>query len=148
MGYSVARAWLVLLAAASSAAFIGCGGVSTDTLSSDDVVPALRSLPFRTHVETVTPPSADTAALIGTAKRSGVVVRFSIGIGESPVPVPIPGIGVNRAIGEGDLGFVFTTDGDYPEAFKTVAEWHRAARMATDIEEQLCREVSGEPCPI
>jgi hypothetical protein len=140
---------LAVLLAASPTVLAGCGdstGGGSGTLNADDVAPALRGLPFSAHVRSVRAPAGDEAAFMGTAERAGVVVRFSVGLGESPVP--LPSVGTARAIGEGTLGFVFNTDGNYVHAFKTGAEWYKAADTATAIEEQLCKKASGKPCPV
>ena len=143
---------VVLSAAIASAVLCGCGassgGVGSGKLRGDEVEGVLRALPFKTHVETVTPPTGDDAAFRGTANRAGVEIRFSIGVGNLPVPVPIPGLGTRRAIGEGELGFSFNTDANYADAFKTGAEWYKATPIATEIEESLCKKVTGRPCPV
>jgi len=44
-------------------------------------------------------------------------------------------------------GYVYNDNG-LPNRFKNTAQWHAAATMGIEIEERLCKEVSGEPCPI
>jgi hypothetical protein len=142
---------LAVLLVASLTVLAGCGdstGGGAGKLSADDVAPALRGLPFGAHVRAVKAPAGDDAAFLGTAERAGVVVRFSIGLGESPVPVPIPGVGAERVLGEGGFGFSFTTDAFYLSAFRSTAEYRKAVHTAAEISEQLCKKVSGKPCPV
>jgi hypothetical protein len=76
------------------------------------------------------------------------MMRFSIGLGDPPQAVPVDGVGVSRATYLPELGFVFNTDAEFGSKFETASAWHAAGRMATEIEEQLCRKVSGKPCPV
>jgi hypothetical protein len=137
--------WLLVLT--------GCGSASEDSasrkLEPGDVRPALRNLPYRHRVWRVPPPKGDTAAFRGRAEGPHhAALEFSIGLGDPPqTSVAVRGAGKVHSVWESAFGYVYNDSG-LPKNFRTDAEWRAAATMGVEIEESLCKAVSGEPCPI
>jgi len=156
--YSMARpshpeARYLVLAIVVSLGFYGCGSSGGEQpkptiLRADQVVSVLKGLPFRYRVSGHPPPAGDVAAFVGVAKRNGIVMRFSIGLGNPPHAVPVGEVGISRASDMPNFGFAFNNDAEFGRRFKSVAEWHAAGHMATLIEERLCKKASGKPCPV
>ncbi len=141
---------------------IGCGGGAKaegdeqQTLSAAEAKAALRELPYQYKFRTVAVPRDSTAALAGRAYGpSHTSFDFGIALGDGSAPVPVAQAGISEAVG--NPGFVFTTNLVVPVG---PAEWenskqihstkqlHTAGDMATEMEEHLCRAITGKPCPV
>jgi hypothetical protein len=138
---------IVLLIAA------GCGSASGNSASGklkpSDVRPALRTLPYVFTLKRIQGPKANVASFRGRAHGPhDTTLEFSIGIGDSPRPVSVPGAGTRHVVWSEEAGFVFNDDGEIARKFKTTAQWREVGRMATKVEQSLCKAATGEPCPI
>lgn len=132
---------------------VGCGAANGDPaigkLEPADVRTALRTLPFEFALKRVREPKANIASFQGRAHGPhDTTLEFSIGIGDPPRPVPVPGAGTKHVVWNEEAGFVFNDDGEIAEKFETAAQWREVSRMATKVEQSLCRAATGEPCPI
>lgn len=143
------RVSFTLICACALFIVVGCAGTQDEKLEVQDIRSALRHLPFPHELKTVTPPARDDAAFLGVAHdENGAVLHFSIGLGDVPDTVPIPGVTRPNPVGNTALGFVFNDDVVEGQRFSSAAQWHAAMHIATEIEERLCVEVTGQPCPV
>jgi hypothetical protein len=132
-------------------ALVGCSAAQdpSGTLQRTEVRPALRALPFQHKLWAVKPPAGDEAAFRGVAHgKYRATLHFSIGLGAHPITIPVPRTRLQDPVGEGEAGFAFNGDAADAKKFKTVRQWHAAMDMATEIEETLCKQVTGKPCPV
>lgn len=131
----------------------GCGSAgdvfTNGKLEPGDVRPALRTLPYAFTLKRVQGPNGNVASFRGRAHGPyDTTLEFSIGIGDKPKPIPVLGAGTGHVVWNEEAGFVFNDDGEAAGKFKTAAQWREVSRMATDVEQSLCRAATGEPCPI
>lgn len=144
---------LTLLSLAG-AVIAGCGD-SAKVLSAEEAERVLRKLPYRYEFESVEVPKGASDAF--AARVHGphrTTVSISVALGDDAHPVPVPPAGFFNVVG--DPGFVFNNDLLVPVGGKTIqskgvrtgAQWRTATSMLTAIEESLCRETTGEPCPV
>lgn len=131
----------------------GCG---TKTLDEAEVKQLLRQLPYRFEFRPVDPPDGASGAVAGRViGPHRTVVNFGISLGRGGDPVPL-GPGTDTADATGGETFRVTDDtmvtvngklkaGDQ---LHTEAQWNESARMIVDIEEKLCRAITGKPCAI
>lgn len=140
----------------------GCGGESAardhqPTLDAAETKEILLQLPYRYEFRNVKRPVRASAAVAGRAfaRRPDVWFDFGISLGMNhPEPVPVPKGGAEVV---GNPGFVFNSNllvrdrrGRLRngEQFRTAAQLHKAGHMATEMEQRLCRAITGEPCPV
>lgn len=135
---------------------VGCG--STDDakgLSAEAAKASLRELPYRYEFESVEVPEGASDAF--GARVHGphrTVVSIGVALGQDAHAVPVPPAGDFNVVG--DPGFVFNTDLLVPvggrviqsKRLQTGLQWRTAMAMITAMEERLCREETGEPCPV
>jgi hypothetical protein len=125
-------------------------------LSAPDAKAVLRELPYRYKYRTVPVPRGATAALAGRAYGpSNTSFDFGIALGDGADAVPVAQAGVSEAVG--NPGFVFTSNLVVPvgraewenaKQIHSTKQLHTAADMATEMEEHLCRAITGKPCPV
>jgi hypothetical protein len=118
----------------------------------------LLELPYHYRWRQVELPKGASDALAGTATGNHhTIVHFSISFGTGTEAVPVPQAGVLTPDYYGGLGFVFNNDLEVPgknesvhtgKQFHTAAQWDEAINMAFEMEEKLCKAVSGKPCPV
>jgi hypothetical protein len=141
---------------------IGCGGGAKaegdghKILSAPAARAVLLELPYRYKYRTVPVPRGATAALAGRAYGpSNTSFDFGIALGDGANPVPVAQAGVSEAVG--NPGFVFTSNLLVPvghakwensKRIHSTRQLHVASDMATEMEEQLCRAITGKPCPV
>jgi hypothetical protein len=132
----------------------GCGGSAsgnsaTSKLEPTDVRPALQMLPYHLTLRQIQGPKGNTASFRGRAHGPyHTTLEFSIGIGNQPQPISVTGAGTAHVVYNEELGFVFNDDGEVARKFKTPGQWREVSRMATKVEQSLCRAANGQPCPI
>jgi hypothetical protein len=158
LGASVAVVAALLLGLGA----IGCGGGAKaegdglQTLSAPEAKTVLGELPYRYKYRTVLVPRGATAALAGRAYGpSNTSFDFGIALGDGTNAVPVAQAGVSEVVG--NPGFVFTSNLVVPvgrakwensKQIHSARQLHVAADMVTEMEEQLCRAITGEPCPV
>ncbi|HKZ12220.1 MAG TPA: hypothetical protein VJL81_00100 [Solirubrobacterales bacterium] len=106
---------------------------------------AIEGLPYRVSVR-----EASEGVLVGTARgHHGAVVHFAISEGEADRPQDIPPrlLHLDKNV-MGGGGFTVWEDSEAPHDGESAAEWDERGRVALDIEEALCRQETGEACPI
>lgn len=142
-------------------AFSGCGGSadpqgsrgSPQVLTGAEAKSLLLQLPYRYRWRQVKLPKGASGALAGTVTGDHhTVVHFGISLGTKAEAVPVPQAGVLSPYYYGKLGFVFNDDLVLPKGvgrqFHTATQWHEAINMVFEMEEKLCRAISGKPCPV
>jgi hypothetical protein len=132
---------------------VGCGAANGDPaigkLEPADVRPALRTLPYDLTLKRIQGPKGNTASFRGRALGPhDTTLEFSIGIGDFPRPVSVRGAGTRHVVWNEEAGFVFNDDGEIARKFETAAQWREVGRMATKVEQSLCKAATGEPCPV
>jgi hypothetical protein len=140
---------------------LGCGGTASGEdgqakLSPERAKAVLQELPYRYEFRSPKVPHGASGALAGRVHGAHKTwLEFGVALGDHADPVPVPWAGISNAVG--NPGFVFTTDDLIPVGrlhwanapqLKTRAQEREASRMATDMEEQLCLAITGEPCPV
>jgi hypothetical protein len=133
------------------ALFTGCGGSGSrgaEPLQVDQLNALLQDLPYVTRVREIPAPAGDDDAFEVVAKRGHLTVHLTAAVGDPPLPVELPGPGPSGEIGIPSLELAFDSDTNDVHRFKTHRESIEAVNMAVDIEERICRKVSGEPCPV
>lgn len=147
---------VALLCVVVMAAFaVGCGSTDEGSLSSDSAKAALQELPYRYEFKSVEVPKGASdafAALVHGPHRT--TVSIGVALGRDAHAVPVPPAGDFNAVG--DSGFVFNTDLLIPVGEKTIqgkgiqtrVQWRTAISMISAMEEKLCREATGKPCPV
>jgi hypothetical protein len=130
--------------------FAGCGGSdqSQPPLQAKTLRAALQGLPFEYRLTQVRAPKGDEAAFEVVASKGDLKVHFTAAVGNQPLPVESPGAGTSSEIGISSLGLVFNDDTSGLHRFKNIDEYHQAVNMAVEIEEGICRKLSGKPCPV
>ena len=141
---------------------VGCGcGASADgeatgtpphSLDAAEAKQLLSTLPYRYRWRKVKPPEGATGAVAGTAVgKHRTVLHFGVALGADPEPVPVPGSGTVSAYGYPRGEFVFTDDvitrDGIGKQITNEAQWREANLMVVEMEEKLCKAVTGEPCP-
>jgi hypothetical protein len=155
------QTWIVLSLIAVLGG-LGCSGLGQaqddSVLTTVEAKQALRVLPYRFKYKEVQKPRGASGSL--AARVYGphhVWFDFGIALGHDAEPVPIPPSGTMNAVGNGEAGFVYTDNllirdkhGRYLVApqIHTRAQDKGSLHMATEIEETLCKAVTGDPCPI
>lgn len=138
---------VVLLIAAGCGS--ASGGSASGKLEPGDVRPALRTLPYAFTIKRIHGPKGNIASFQGRAHGPhDTTLEFSVGIGNHPRPIPVPGAGTKHVVWNEEAGFVFNDDGEVAGKFKTAAQWREVSRMATKVEQSLCRAATREPCPV
>lgn len=168
MGFSVARLcstprWRLRAVVVGVAIACGAGGCGGDSASGDSQIPSavetkklLLELPYRYEFRTVKGPAGASAAVGGRVfGRHSTWFDFGVSLGSnSPKPVPVPRGGAEVV---GNPGFVFSTNvlvrgenGQFKagEQLRTRAQWRESGHMATEMEQALCRAITGRPCPV
>ena len=154
MGFIInVRHWIAIgvLACAGAGALWGCanGAGTSDQLTADEVRSAMRQMPWLYRLRSVEPPADSRVAFRGRGHgKGGAVLNFSIVLGDSPRPIPIPNTGLQDETGYSEAGFIYNSDSVDRRKFKTTAERHEAQDMSVEIEEALCEEATGQPCPV
>lgn len=157
-------AWLFLtvaLVAASS----GCGNSanqsgsdgSPQVLTSAEAKHLLLELPYRYRWRQVEPPEGASGAVAGTViGNHHTIVHFGISLGTEPEAVPVPPAGTVTPYYYYGGGFVFNDDLEVPggndtvhpgRQFHTAAQWNEAGTMVVEMQEKICKAVTGKPCP-
>lgn len=152
---------VLLLGLLFAVALLGCGSDASrksgpSELSTTEAKAILQELPYRYVFKEIPSPHGASGAIGGRVYGPYKTwFDFGIALGDDASPVPVPRAGVSEAVG--NPGFVFTTNQLIPigrvhwktaPQLRTPARWHESSRMATDMEEQLCRAVTGKPCPV
>jgi len=153
--------WSVL-AIALLAIVAGCGcGASADgeatgtpphSIDASEAKQVLATLPYRYRWRKVELPAGARDAVAGTAVgKHRTVVHFGISLGGNTDPVPVPQAGTASAYGYPRGEFVFTDDvitrDGIGKQITNAAQWREGNRMVVEMEEKLCRTVTGKPCP-
>lgn len=145
------RSYLLLggVLLAFAALIAGCG--SSRVLSAEEAKHLLLQLPYRYKWREVETPKGASDALAGTAiGRHHTILHFGISLGTEGEPVPVPQSGVRDPLYYYAGGFVFTDDiivpGGISKQIHTGSQWDEASRMEVEMEEKLCKRVTGEPC--
>jgi hypothetical protein len=145
---------------------IGCGSTASQgsnpilsqesnrTLTASQAKRLLQQLPYHYQFRSVALPRGASGALAGTAiGRHHTVLHFGLALGQKPGPVPVPRAGTKGVYGYG--GYIYTDDLEVPgkrekwepgPQFQTEAQWNEAGHMEVQMEEQLCKAETGEPC--
>jgi hypothetical protein len=131
-------------------------GSGDKTVSAREAERALRkTLPYRFEFRAVKLPVGATDAFAGRARgRGGVTVSFGVAFGDEAGAVPVPEAGTLNEVGDG--AFIFTDDTlvrvdgklTVNKRLRTKAQFNEASRISVDIEERICRLITGEPCEI
>jgi hypothetical protein len=147
---------LLLVAAAPGCGSDASGNGGPRELSAIDAKTVLRELPYRYAFKDPSIPDGASGAVSGRVYGPHETwFDFGIALGDDADPVPVPRAGISEAVG--NPGFVFTTNQLIPVGrfhwktapqLRTPARWHESSKMATDMEEQLCRAATGKPCPV
>lgn len=154
------RSCLLVLGICLSLGFgvFGCGSghENSGSFTEADIKDILQQLPYRYEFRRVQLPRGASAAIAGRVYGPHHTwFDFGIAIGNSGAAIPVPRAGVSGAVG--NPGFVFTDNelvrsrgaGWEPgPQFHTSAQWDEASHMATEINERLCRVITGNPCPV
>jgi|GEM_PF-2608645 len=168
------KAVLVALLLALGLLSTGCGGAGEDessaegsagaggqaaprALSAKEAKLLLLQLPYRYKWRAVEVPENGVGALAGTATGDhGTVLHFGVALGRDTEGVPVPRAGTSGAYDYSQGGgFVLTDDLEERKGysfrpgrqFRTAAQWDEAIDMEFEMEEKLCEEATGEPCP-
>lgn len=150
-----------LVAIGSCLSMLGCGSESAadegnTTLSAEDAKRELRKLPFRYDFIKVALPEGASTAVAGRAYgRHRTSLTFGIAFGDRPKPVSVPG----KQFGDMASTPYFTYSSNLQEPGRkqrwergkqlhTEAQWNEAIHMVNEMEQHLCRVITGEPCGI
>jgi hypothetical protein len=132
-----------------------CGG-GTKTLSEAETKELLRQLPYRFEFRPVADPEGASGAVAGTVYGPHhTVLRFGVSLGEEARQVSLGphtdfgnGGGTETAHVTADETLIVGGKLRFNPRIKTRAQWQTAGDMHVGIEEQLCKEIEGHPCPI
>jgi len=138
----------LLLVLAATVHGCGCG---SGALSSTEAKHLLLQLPYRYHWRQVELPEGASGVLAGTAfGKHHTIVHFGISLGAEPQAVPVPQAGTSDPYYYWGGGFVFNDDMVLPKGigkqFHTAAQWDEAGTMVVEMQEKLCKAVTGKPC--
>lgn len=147
--------WFLFLTVIAVASY-GCGDGSR-ILSSAEAKHLLLELPYQYRWRQVEPPGGASGALAGTViGKHHTRVHFGIALGSEAEAVPVPQAGTITPVYFPRGGFVFNDDLEVPgknetvhpgKQFHTAAQWNEAGTMVVEMEEKLCKAVTGKPCP-
>lgn len=155
----------LLLAIALVVAGSGCGSSANQpgsigsprVLSSAEAKRLLLQLPYQYRWRKVKTPAGASGALAGTAiGKHQTVVDFGISLGTGAEAVPVPHAGTLTPYYYRGGGFIFNDDLEVPgknetihtgKQFHTAAQWDEATTMVVEMQEQLCKASTGQPCP-
>lgn len=140
----------------------GCGDSSAAedtegvTVNAAEAKRVLLKLPYRYEFRQVKLPDGASSAIAGRVYGLHKTwFDFGIAFGNQSMPVSVPRAGVSGAIG--NPGFVFNSNIVVPgrqsrweagRQFHTAAQWHESGHMENEMEQSLCKAVTGEPCPV
>ncbi|HJZ37937.1 MAG TPA: hypothetical protein VJ204_16825 [Solirubrobacterales bacterium] len=146
MSRGLAVGMLVILAVVA-AGFIAQRLFGSGSDSMAEAREAVESLPYRVSTH-----AAPEDVLVGTALGNfGAVVHFAIAAGEAephpPAGVPPRLIRLDKNV-MGGGGFSVWEDGEAPHRGESRPMWRERIAIVSAIEEALCREGTGEACPV